>query len=168
MWERNTVWKVLLRLNENAFIELLGIAFDREQVLLFVCVLRLFCSEVRFSFPEAALSAHPRVSSAQSAGLVCSWLSLFYFWMGSLFLPSSSLFFFWLTQNGCRCGEHVLKVVEDYFHPGERPDASSFRLCEPNTGFVASDTGNQGKTLGAAPQIDSVFKNWWPHVFLAV
>ena len=47
------------------------------EVLLSIYVLSLFCSEVRFSFPETALSAHPWISSAQSVVFVCSWLSLF-------------------------------------------------------------------------------------------
>lgn len=85
------------------------------------------------------------------------------------------VFFFWLTQNGCRCGKHMLKVVEYYFHPEERPDISSFRLCEffisqwpSNTGSAASDNRNQGETLGGKPQIYLGSKNWWPHVFLGV
>lgn len=91
------------------------------------------------------------------------------------FFPAFLFFFFKLTQNGCRCGEHMLKVVEYYFHPEERPDISSFRLCEflisqwpSNTGSAASDNRNQGETLGGKPRIYFVSRNWWPHVFLGV
>lgn len=94
-----------------------------------------------------------------------------YFFPAVLFF----FFFFWLTQNGCRCGKHMLKVVEYYFHPKERPDISSFGLCEflisqwpSNTGSVASDNRNQGETLGGKPQIYLVSKNWWPHLFHGV
>ena len=123
-----------------------------EEVLLSIYVLSLFCSEVRFSFPETALSAHPWVSSAQSVVFVCSWLSLFLLLNGQLISFQQFLFFKKkkLTQNGCRCGKHMLKVVEYYFHPEKRPDISSFRLCEflisrwpSDTTSAASDNRNQ-------------------------
>jgi hypothetical protein len=46
----------------------------------------------------------------------------------------------------------MLNVVEYYFHPEEKPDISSFRLCEfwisqwpSNTGSVANINRNQGE-----------------------
>lgn len=106
------------------------------------------CSEVWASFPEAALSAMHGSHQCNSQGWHAAGFPCFDFWMDSTFLSSifSFLFFFWLTQNGCRCGKHMLKVTEYYFHPEEKPDTSSFRLCEflvtqwpSNTATVARD-----------------------------